>query len=409
MIRHFLKLTWNRRRSNGLIMVELTVSFLVLCAALTMACYYGLNWSKPLGFAYEDLWRLDIEYGNSNNVTEASAEETKARYRQLDLMLAAMPEIAAHSPLDPNFPYTNTSSMLQVDINGVPTFVGMADISRDALATFGFELTAGRWFEPGDEILSWKPVVITEDIATDMGGLGAVGELLVVSRSDQEGQGEEAEKAMEHRIIGIVSEYRMRSELRPAYPTVFSLVNLDDMVIPPSVIGIRVNPGVTAEFEEKLQRAVLQTAPDWTIGFTPSTRLRSRELRANLIPLTILSTIAGFLILMVGLGLVGVLWQAVTRRTEELGVRRALGATREQVRWQILGELLVLTTISVFLGSLIFIQMPLLQAIAWIPWSAYLLSLALSIMIIYPFVILCGLYPCWLATRIHPAFALQCE
>ncbi len=30
MIRHFLRLSWNRRRSNGLILVELTVSFLAV-------------------------------------------------------------------------------------------------------------------------------------------------------------------------------------------------------------------------------------------------------------------------------------------------------------------------------------------------------------------------------------------
>ena len=408
MIKHFLKLSWNRRHSNGLILTELTVSFLVLCAALTMACYYGLNWNKPLGFDYENLWRLDIEYGIAGSLTSDQEKEIKARYGQLDLLLKGMPEIEAYSPLDPNFPYTNTSTLLSVDINGAPTYVGKADVARGALATFGFDLIAGRWFEPGDELLAWKPVVITADLARNMGGDDAVGGLLVISRREDESDSDEpAEK--EHRIIGIVADYRMRSELRPAYPTAFSLVSLDEVALPPSVIGIRTAPGVTADFEEKLQRAVLQTAPGWSIRFTPTTRLRSRELRSNLIPLMILSTISGFLIIMVGLGLVGVLWQAVTRRTEELGVRRALGATTRQVRWQILGELLVLTTIAVLIGAVLFLQMPILQAIAWIPWEAYLLSLALAMMIIYPFVILCGLYPSWLATRIQPATALQCE
>jgi putative ABC transport system permease protein len=127
------------------------------------------------------------------------------------------------------------------------------------------------------------------------------------------------------------------------------------------------------------------------------------------VPLFFFGLVASFLILMAGLGLVGVLWQAVTRRTEEMGIRRALGATARRVQWQILGELLVLTTAGVLIGSAIFLQMPILQIIGWIPWEAYLLSLGASLLIIYLFVVVCGLYPSWLATRIHPAEALQYE
>ena len=41
----------------------------------------------------------------------------------------------------------------------------------------------------------------------------------------------------------------------------------------------------------------------------------------------IIAVVALFLVFMVGLGLVGVLWLSVTRRTAELGLRRAMGAT----------------------------------------------------------------------------------
>ena len=42
--------------------------------------------------------------------------------------------------------------------------------------------------------------------------------------------------------------------------------------------------------------------------------------------------ITSFLMIMVGLGLVGVLWLNVTRRTAELGLRRAMGASSISVR-----------------------------------------------------------------------------
>ena len=39
MIRHLFKLVWNRRSANGLILVELLCSFLVLCGVLASMVY----------------------------------------------------------------------------------------------------------------------------------------------------------------------------------------------------------------------------------------------------------------------------------------------------------------------------------------------------------------------------------
>ena len=123
----------------------------------------------------------------------------------------------------------------------------------------------------------------------------------------------------------------------------------------------------------------------------------------------ILGLVAGFLIVMVGLGLVGVLWLSVTRRTAELGLRRAMGASGVSVRWQIVGELWALTAIAVTVGSAIYLQLPLLGAQFDFGWPEYLGGAALATLFIYAFVTFCGLYPAWLATRVQPAAALQYE
>ena len=67
-------------------------------------------------------------------------------------------------------------------------------------------------------------------------------------------------------------------------------------------------------------------------------------------PLIAAGVIAGFLLLMVAMGLTGVLWQTVTQRTREIGLRRAKGATAGDIRTQILGELVVMTSIAVLAG-----------------------------------------------------------
>jgi putative ABC transport system permease protein len=119
--------------------------------------------------------------------------------------------------------------------------------------------------------------------------------------------------------------------------------------------------------------------------------------------------IASFLIIMVALGLSGVLWQTVTRRTSEIGLRRALGATGGQVNVQILIEVALLSTLAVVIGVVVAVQLPLLGVFRLVSGSAFTIGLVASLATIYGLTLLCGLYPSWLAGRVQPAQALHYE
>jgi putative ABC transport system permease protein len=405
MIRHFFKLIWNRRRTNGLILAELTLCILTLAGTLTYACYFALNWNAPLGFEWRDAWRLDVSIPLSGEVTEEQKATAWAQFRQLLRETDALEDVSAVGATNICFPYTNGWMGYRTVIGENEQFIPRVFVTRAAKEALGLELVSGRWFEPGDEDQVVVPTVITRDYGRMLfGDEDPVGkELLVQSRT----RGGEVE-TVERRIIGVLAEYRMRSALRPAFPAEFSLFEMDEDM-PPMVFAIRTRPGTTAAFQEDLFRVIRGIAPDWTVEVESLAQLRARELRNNFIPLSIFIVIGLFLVLMVGLGLVGVLWQAVTRRTQEMGIRRAVGATENRVRAQILGELLALTAVATVIATAIFLQMPILNVIHWMPWQAYALALVVSLAAVYPFVAACGLYPAWLATRIHPATALQYE
>ena len=74
-----------------------------------------------------------------------------------------------------------------------------------------------------------------------------------------------------------------------------------------------------------------------------------------------------------------------------------------------LGELLALATIAILVGTFLFIQVPLLGLFGRVETSTFLIALVIAHVMIYSFLMACGLYPSWLATRIEPSQALQCE
>lgn len=408
MIGHLLKVVWNRRRTNGLILMELLVSFLGLCAVLTPVCDALVNWSRPLGFDYENVWQLDLSAPHVR-FGEAPPDDVWRTLEQVRTLMRDLEEVEAYSPLTVNVPFTTSLYASIAYYDGRPEHIVYAPVLPEMMEVLRLELVAGRWLEPGDDTLNWRPVVITSDFArAAFRSEDPIGQPLRFREANGEIKERGAEEK-ERRVVGIVSAYRNRGELQRGSYTMFF----------PAPWGpgnefaydhlLRVRPGVPVEFEEELLLAVHGIAPEWSANITPLSQARRALLRDSLLPMLIMGIVAVFFIVMVGLGLVGVLWQGVTRRTEELGVRRAMGATGRQVRGQILGELLTLTSIAVAIGLLLYLQLPLLAINPGTPLHVYLLALTLALLTLYSFVTMCGLYPSWLATKVRPAEALQHE
>ncbi len=111
-----------------------------------------------------------------------------------------------------------------------------------------------------------------------------------------------------------------------------------------------------------------------------------------------------------GVGVVGIMMISVTERTREIGVRKALGATRITILWQFLVEAATLTLVGAALGLLIGAGLTaLIRAIsplpASLPLSAVFLALGASALTGIAF----GMLPALRASKLDPVEALRHE
>lgn len=409
MMRHYFKLFWNRRRTNVLILVELFACFLVLCGVLTVAVNFWDRWMKPLGFDTERVWQMDLAMPEYQQLSDEKKAEAWEISRQLGLLLRGTEEIESFTPMTINTPCGRSMMGETITVNGRTEFFYLNEVTPEAREVLGLTLVSGRWIEAEDDTLNWRPCVITRNCAEALfPGGDALGKPLPEFDRDGKVKGPEA-GARENRVVGVVKDCRWRGDFCPESYLRFSHTETGLTVWPPQNYLFRVRPSVPEGFEERLTREVQGLATGWGVTFAPLSRHRQEARQNQLTPLLLGALVSGFMILMVGLGLVGVLWQMVSRRTEEWGLRRALGATVGRVRMQVLGELWVLTTVAVAAGIVLFAQVPLFQVFSSVALHVYFMGLAGATFLIYLVVALCGLYPSWLATRAHPAEALQYE
>lgn len=396
MILHLIKLVWNRKRTNGLVVVEIGISFLVLCAVLTWAAYYWNLYHQPMGFSIDRLW--NVRFGFSRTQDRPTEDESTTMPRRLYEAIRAFEEVETAAIVPSAVPYGRNTWGSDLPTNDESSPNPLTSYASDGLKeALGLTIVQGRWFEEADGALNWTPVVINQRLRD-----------MVFGAEDPIGKPFGKMHDRELRVAGVMTDLRKQGEFARLQPFVLIRYDLDHNDTDGSFV-VKIRPGTPDSFEEKLMNRLQTLVPTGQFRITPIGQMRSEYIEGQLIPLIMVGSIAAFLIIMVGLGLIGVLWQNVTQRTAEIGLRRAFGGSAQKIYTQILGELLVITSIGVLLGTVIVVQFPLLAIIGHISTGVYLNALGLSLLVIYAITVVAGLYPSWLATRVQPATALHYE
>jgi putative ABC transport system permease protein len=415
MTRHLLRLIWNRKRQNFLLTAEIFFSFLTLFGVVLFAVHYVNNARQPLGFNIDRLWSVSVDRKESD---KDPAVKTRHRetFRQLLAALKEMPEVESVAAGFTG-PYANANwgSSTRL-VGGREVQYGVNTVTDDYQPLLQLRVVSGRWFTREDDSATSKPVVLNRRLAREIfGDTDPVGRTIDEERDPNGPPPDPDEKPEIKRVVGVIDEFRQDGELSTPGNYLFSRMRLDDAepkASLPERVFVRLRPGTPAAFEETLVKRAMAVADSWSFEVAPLDTMRTDKLRQYTVPLAVVGTIAAFLLLMVALGLTGVVWQSVTQRIREFGLRRAKGATIPNVRTQVLVEMIIMTSIALVAGVILVAQLPLLplpQDLQIVPAGVFVASIAISVAAIYLLTLACGWYPSRLATKIQPAEALHYE
>jgi putative ABC transport system permease protein len=408
MTRHLLRLIWNRKRQNFLLTVEIFFSFLTLFGVVLIAMQYANNARHPVGYQIARVWSIGVDRKEPAGDPAVRARHRET-YDQLVRALGDMPEIEVVAAGFTG-PYSHSNWGSGTDLTGGRNVnFGVNSVTDGYRDLFDIPIAEGRWFSREDDAATWEPVVINRRLAHQIFGEGnAVGQIIPEAPDRDDPDPASAAKRLSKRIVGVIDEFRQDGELSAPQNYLFYRMRLDSA--DPEANLLR--PGTPASFEESLVKRAMAVAGSWSFEVEAVEDMRTDKLRSYTTPLMVVGTIAGFLLLMVALGLTGVVWQSVTQRIREFGLRRAKGATIPNVRVQVLSEIALMTSLAVVAAVILLAQVPLLplpRDLTGIPASVFMASIVVTVIAIYVLTLACGWQPSRLATRIQPAEALHYE
>ena len=273
----------------------------------------------------------------------------------------------------------------------------------------GLQLAMGRWLKAADVSNSSYVCVINETAATELiGYTDCVGQQLVINQ-------------VAFTVVGVLRDdddsltSMFSSGSMVAYLPYSSLIRLSD-TLPRTVSAFYISApqgGSVDLAEERIEQLLLERFDEDEDAFSLSTTAVLEEAMSSITNVLsiLLGGIAAISLVVGGIGIMNIMMVTVTERTREIGIRKAIGASRGTILVQFLLEAVVLCMMGCGLG--IFLSWSVLQVVSTVVASTGLVFRldggVVLIAVLFCFVIglVFGLYPANKAAKMKPIDALH--
>ena len=312
-----------------------------------------------------------------------------------------------HTRLGRIAPYTSSSSVGRHggNYNSV-TVYGVTDAYYEIQ---GMQLSMGRWLKRADVDNSSYVCVINEAAATELIGYeDCVGQTLTLD-------------GVEFTVVGVLQDNEdsltslLSSGSMEAYLPYTSLIRLSD-AISSEVTSFYVGaaPGQLLEDSEAvLEQLLMERFDQDEDAFSLSSQNILEETMESITSVLsiLLGGIAAISLVVGGIGIMNIMLVTVTERTREIGIRKAIGASRTTILTQFLMEAVVLCMMGCGLG--IFLSWAILQVVSTVVASTGIVFVldrgVVLVSVIFCFIIglIFGLYPANKAAKMKPIDALH--
>ena len=342
------------RTQNIFVAVEMALAVVLLAGAgLMVRSLVGLANVNP-GFDPQHVMEFGVSPSAARVTTPVHIRET---YREITARFEAVPGVAAASPLVGALPLTG-DSLVGFWITVQPKPSSAKDMTRaqwyatapDYLKAMGIPLQRGRFLSAEDTETTPFVVVIDDGFARSyFPGENPIGKRLNISIIDVEG----AEIVgvvghVKHARLGATGILDQRGQLY------FAISQLPDRVLP--LVGractfvVRA-AGTPQAVSESLRAASQQFDSKQVLyEFQTMTKVVSDSIAAQRFTMILLGVFAALALLLSAVGIFGVISYVTGQRTQEIGIRVAMGAQRGDVLRLVLGHGMRVALLGVAIG-----------------------------------------------------------
>ena len=376
----------------ALVISELALACVLLVGAGLLLHSFLRVLDVDLGFEPSRTAAIKVDFDDSK------PERRGAILRDMLQRILAVPGIEAagiadNLPLDMNRSWGLSAKGKQYKPGELPaTFVYV--VTPGYLNVMGMRMLAGRDISWQDETGKERVAIINQTAARYLWpGEDPVGRMALVN-------------GMDMRVIGVVADVRESSaETAPGWQMYLPVMQ-NGPVGAQLVVRTKLRPEVLASSVMATLRSINPAQP--ATEFRPIQNIVDHSVSPRRFFVSLVGIFAVLGLVLASLGIYGVISYSVTRQTQEIGIRMALGATVVNVQLQVIAKTLRLALIGIVLGAIASFAMA--RAITSLLFAVQPNdppTFTSTIVLLTVVAIVAGYVPARRASRINPMVALR--